>query len=183
MILEWESPGWRYLVTPQADYDEDRFMPGYDDSAWPVGAAAFGNASPGNDFSESTVGQQGFPYWTTPWAPMVSRLYLRRHLPDLQGGEEVTIRVRVDNWAAIWWNGTYLGQTAELVEETRTAVAEPGTNLLALMGFDFGDINYLDAAVEGVQVVRQYPRDVAGLAAGPRLYPPPKARRRYPQQQ
>jgi hypothetical protein len=144
-LLSYQGAGWKYL---QTDYDDPVgqgfFVPGFDDSGWPLGQAAFGA---GACDLMSTV--------ATYWAPDTDLLLRRTFFAA--AAEPLTLFWAVDNDAVIWVNGT---QVADVIHENcpvldefsvvvPPAVLVDGANLLTVRARDRGAYTFFDLRIDG----------------------------------
>lgn len=150
LSVPFSDEGWKYLQvarTDAADYSATSF----DDSAWATGTPPFGSdENGGHDFDL-------YGGYATAWA-LDTRLWVRRTLGP--GITAATVRWRVDNSIAIWWNGQVV--QAEFNDPagglgSPSAIAVPssalgGNNVIAVRATDdaptSGDKCVLDIQVE-----------------------------------
>lgn len=119
-------------------------VPGYDDSAFGTGSAAFGSGS-GCSLTASTA-----------W-PLDTDMLLRRELVFPPGVENVKVAIAIDNAASVYWNGSLVGSTSSggcasqdmLVVDVPNELLVHGANTLAVRGSDFGVVSFLDVEVSG----------------------------------
>lgn len=93
-ILAFQSSGWKYKQITRTDATSYAAA-AYDDSAWPTGAAAFGD---GGDLS-------GSPAHTTLWSKG-TRLWTRRTLSGMLAGADMQANILVDRDVSIYLDGT-----------------------------------------------------------------------------
>jgi uncharacterized repeat protein (TIGR01451 family) len=148
-LVPFTADGWRFKQVPNGG--EPTFQqPGFDDSSFNTGPAPFGN------YSGCT---NEFPPPATNWDGNTDML-LRRSVTVPAGATGVTIRVRVDNNATIYWDGVEVGSSAQncAAQTSHPVPTSPGTHLLAVRGHDFGPPDYLDVSVTAtVGVVNRPP--------------------------
>ncbi|MBZ0270331.1 hypothetical protein K8I85_19435 [bacterium] len=146
-IVPYESQGWRYLQVFPGDPLGDAFMaPGFDDSSWGIGQAAFGNLAQSCPLN-STV--------HTPWGGNLG-LLLRRSFAA-SSNSPVTVYYAIDNVADIWVNGVLVSSAShsgcasldDYSVGVPANVLNEGANLLAVRAIDTGYVSYFDARVEG----------------------------------
>lgn len=149
VILTFEASGWKYLEVGRTD-PTDYSAPGFDDSGWATGTAAFGEFNGGWSGVFPTP-----PAPTTDW-PIKTRLWLRRTIaanPAL----DLNVDVRVEDSATVYLNGVEVGSIpgnnqGATVRVTVPAVDVLSSNVLAIRATDDthslpnGD-SYIDAAV------------------------------------
>lgn len=100
MSIPFESRGWKHLSVGRTDVT-NRSAPGLDDSSWSVAAAPFGASNSPNPHPFGwPVAVSDFPLDTAIWLRRTVKCALNR---------PVTIDVRADNDAYIYWNGTQVG--------------------------------------------------------------------------
>jgi RHS repeat-associated protein/uncharacterized repeat protein (TIGR01451 family) len=140
LSVPYGSGGWRYKVVSHGA--EPGFeQPAYNDSAWAVGTAPFGNA-----------GCAGTPPPVTPW-PLSTDLLVRRALdlnPSTLEGD-LSLKVAIDNDVDVFFNGVLIasndfegcGQEKARFDIPR-ALAVNGANTLAVRAIDRGGLDYLD---------------------------------------
>jgi hypothetical protein len=146
-VLPYQAEGYRYRViglgsTPPAGFEQ----PGFDDSSWPTGAAAFGSG-------------RGCPLAATvrtDWR-LGSELLVRRPFYLAAGAQQVRVMVSIDNdLVAAWLNGTRISglirhEDCPVLDEFRIDVAQellrPGRNLLAVHARDRGGESFFDTRV------------------------------------
>lgn len=107
-LVDFGTPGWSYkqvALTDATDYS----APDFDDSAWTVGQAAFGN--------NTALGPTA-----TLWNVNTS-LWLRRALPN---AADLTITVKVEDNCSVYVNGTLVGTAPPSVDPTEQDWYEPG---------------------------------------------------------
>jgi hypothetical protein len=139
---------WRYVnATPETTVgDVSGFQaPGYDDSAWFVGQAPFGNiAGPlgpdyAGDFSYQT-------YWNEYYDPALRKTIVLSHPVDM------TVELGVDNGFSLWVNGNFVtsadaeGYTWrwEYVFAIPQSFFVPGGNVIAVQLEDHGGATAFD---------------------------------------
>lgn len=120
--------GWKWLQVPFHD-PGDYSDPAFDDSAWADGDAPFGETNPPNDVAE-VFDPYPWPDYSTVWNQN-TQMWARRGV-DVDPGIPVTVSIRLNRTALLWWNGDYRGKTtatehtweipADLVEATNVAV-------------------------------------------------------------
>lgn len=137
LSLDWASPGWKYLTVTNAD-TTDRSGTGYDDTAWTVAPAPFGNGGSGKT-----------PASVTNVFASNAGIWLRR---DVAGnpGSGVDVSVKVDNEAWVYWNGVEIGTTYDV---PTTFNVPPGdvleVNVVAILAHDYAGPTYLDSSLNG----------------------------------
>lgn len=95
VLVDFEDPTWRHLQVARTD-TVDYSSPSYDDSAWPVDPAAFGdNTDPAH--------YPSWPTYTTLWNRN-SKMWVRRPLTPV-AGTDVIITARWDRYLKVYWNG------------------------------------------------------------------------------
>lgn len=147
--IPYGSGGWRYLIAPESD-TVDRSAAGFDDSAWLVGAGPFGD----------TVSAHASMGWITPegtYAATSSTIWIRRSVV-LNPGQTVTLGIRYDGNAAVYWNGILVGSGPDGVASFEvTGSQTEASNILAVRVTDdasdpAGDWTYLDVSVTPLSV-------------------------------
>ena len=181
--VAYGAAGWRYVVvaTPLSgsplgtDPGDPTFAaPGFDDSAWPVGTAPFGN----------NIGVCGTMQGAvTPW-PASTDVLVRRHVVLPRGATNVRITGSVDNDAAVYVNGGLVGVNragncwTDTVDMTVPAdLLNAGDNVVAVRAHDYGVLTYLDVQITYDVAATRSPQEqlaalreaVADLGAGPGL--------------
>lgn len=140
--LDYNSTGWRYLQVA-ADADVPLFhMPGFDDSGWASGQAAFGTST-GCAYNASVK---------TQW-DVGTDILLRHwvHLPA--NAQEVRIHGTVDNDALVYLNGHLLQSVqsgscqTDAIDVVVAREALRCGNLLAIRGHDYGQSTFLDVRI------------------------------------
>lgn len=145
-IVPYQATDWSYRQVANGDPLEAVFMqPGYDDSAWSLGQAAFGGVSYGCPL-ESTV--------HTPWATATDMLLRRWFVAD--PGMALTLHFAVDNDARIWVNGILVAdvvhENCPYLDEWNVPVPAGalvyGANLIAVQAVDRHVTAYFDLRLE-----------------------------------
>lgn len=143
VLVDWLSTGWLYDVVLATD-TTDRSATAFDDSGFSTGQAGFGAGLP---WLDSGVGWGPFNTTWDSTAPGTQRsLWLRRHFGSIDSGTLV-VRVRVDNYAVVYWNGTEIldavnpsgGALPERTVEVPSGLIDPTTNVLAVKADNSGD--------------------------------------------
>lgn len=96
LLLPFGSSGWRYKQIARSDAT-DYSAAAYDDSAWTVGTASFGD---GGDMADGTGGPH-----TTLWS-RATRLWTRRTLSGIDTDADIAMTIRADYSLVIWLDGT-----------------------------------------------------------------------------
>ena len=161
--IDYLTEGYRYLISntdrvfPQSvtDFDE----PGYNDSGWPTGDAAFGFNVPSD--ACSLIAAEGNVNVT--W-PSGTDILLRRPFTIDEETNDATIRVAIDNDIRVFVNGTEITATGGSVNDagfvthdgcptldSRTFYAvdliQPGINWLAIQARDRASSTYVDVEI------------------------------------
>ncbi|MFL5538137.1 MAG: hypothetical protein ACJ8J0_04060 [Longimicrobiaceae bacterium] len=144
-IVPWRDGGYRYLVGPTGVAPGFE-APGYDDSAWSTGAAAFGN---GGDCPD--------PSWVhTPW-PLNSDIVLRKMVVLPAGTASMEVEVMIDNDVQLFVNGYDVtgGMIAHegcadvnyFILHPADVMLQPGANVIAVRARDRGVVSFFDLHV------------------------------------
>ena len=146
IILSYLSPDYRFLVVPFGQGSGFE-QPGFDDSQFDVGNAAFGTG--GFCLLDSTV--------ETVW-PLDTDILLRKTFTLPANASSVSVAVAIDNDVQVFVNGVDvsggLQENEGCAERDRFVFSVPdsllifgGENLLAVRGRDRGVISYIDVEV------------------------------------
>ena len=149
-LVPYQATGWRYVqIGPQdpGQIAEEFFAPGFDDSEWATGRAAFGWVGYGCGEIELTI--------HTHWDASTSMLLRREFFADPL--VPVVIHFAVDNDANIWVNGVLVASVPHafcpVLDEFSVVVPanviQLGSNLIAVQAMDRGGFAYFDARIEG----------------------------------
>lgn len=146
-----ESGGWRYLVTANGG-SEDYSAPGFDDSAWAIGASPF-SSTPGHPFA-ADVGYP--PIQNTVW-PLNTSIWIRG---QFQGDAALgfTAEVFADNFATAWINGSQVLPRTGVISNPSgdlfhhqfvvpQGILVPGTNSIVIKAEDYGSYSYIASRV------------------------------------
>jgi hypothetical protein len=149
-IIPYLSTGYRYAVV---DFDglPGFEQPGFDDSGFSVGDAAFGTG--GYCPLDSTI--------QTEW-PLFTDLLVRKEFTVAAGASPIVVAVAIDNDAQVFINGTDISGGLRVhegcAERDSFLFTIPdavlnfgGTNLLAVRARDRGGLTYFDVEVRGEQ--------------------------------
>jgi hypothetical protein len=99
ILVPFASDGWKWVDVPPAA-DIDYSDPAFDDSAWAVASAPFGDTNP--DFTDPFG--HGWPIYVTTFA-QGTRMWARRVITDADAGFAVTISLRWNRAIHVYWNG------------------------------------------------------------------------------
>jgi hypothetical protein len=99
ILVPFGSSGWKWVDVPPAA-DIDYSDPAFDDSAWAVASAPFGDTNP--DFTDPFG--HGWPIYVTTFA-QGTRMWARRVITDADAGFAVTISLRWNRAIHVYWNG------------------------------------------------------------------------------
>jgi hypothetical protein len=146
IILSYLSPNYRFLVVPFGQGSGFE-QPGFDDSQFDVGNAAFGTG--GFCPLDTTV--------ETAW-PLETDILLRKTFTLPANASSVSVAVAIDNDVQVFINGVDvsggLQENEGCAERDRFVFSVPdrllifgGENLLAVRGRDRGVISYIDVEV------------------------------------
>ncbi len=134
----------RYLVIPTSDMT-DYSAPGFDDSAWPLGLASFGN-SPNAD-----AATHGFPAIPATNWPLSTNLWYRANL-FASPVTDLNVRVYADDGVQLWVNGALVYSYVPIVPTSPVFYHEftipasalvNGQNVLAFKSLEiFGSLSY-----------------------------------------
>jgi RHS repeat-associated protein len=148
-IVPYQAPDWRYLVVPSGGAPSGFQQPGFNDSAFATGTAAFGSGGPCS--LESTV--------ATVW-PTNDEIILRRQVNVSAGSGPIAVIGAFDNDVEVYWNGVLLGSQAHdlcpsqvdfaVLVPPALIEAAPQQNTLAIRVVDRGDYSFADASVIAV---------------------------------
>jgi hypothetical protein len=152
VLVDWQASGWKHLQVATTD-STDRSGTSFDDSSWGTDPAAFARYLTGSH-------PYGYPTAATAW-DAGTRLWLRRPIEVPDGATNVVVKVRVDDEAAVYWNGSLLATVTSViggtvVHEIPVPAPTPGAdNTLAIVATDTvadpstpTNWTYLDARVE-----------------------------------
>ncbi len=164
--LNYLGTGYRYLVVSEGTPPTGFETPGFDDSGWSAGSAAFGFLNPVD--VGCTLLSSGI---NTLW-PANTQILLRRPFTIPGGGSLATVSVAIDNDIKVFVNGTNITSTAEsdgvpvepdedgFIRHEGCASQDSftfdatglgsGVNLLVIQARDRGSSTYVDAKVEAV---------------------------------
>jgi hypothetical protein len=147
-LLPYQSTGYRYKVidlneNPPTGYEE----PGFDDSSWALGNAAFGY-SVGYCSLQTTVG--------TPWQ-LNSRLLIRRSVSIPANSRNVLIKLAIDNDAEdVFFNGTRIGGNFQHIDcphlddyeiSVPQYLVQTGQNIITYRLYDYGGESFFDTRI------------------------------------
>jgi hypothetical protein len=146
-VVPYLSTGYRFLVVPQGGGPSGFEQPGFDDSQFSLGDAAFGSP----DFCplDSTV--------KTPW-PLDTDILLRKAFTLPAGGSAQEVGVAIDNDIQVFVNGVDVSGGLRNSENCafrdrfvfpvpKTLLILGGNNLLAVRARDRGVVSYVDVEV------------------------------------
>lgn len=142
-LLPYLSDGYKYEVVSRGGSTGFE-APGYDDSGWAAGAAAFGTG--GGCPLDNTV--------KTFWPPNTD-LLVRRAITLPANASNVVVSIAIDNDVYVFWNGIAIGSTVHENCATRDTLQltvpasdlQAGSNLLAVRSVDRGGETYFDVQV------------------------------------
>lgn len=148
-VVPWLSSGYKYQQVAwgaAAGFEP----PGYDDSAFPTGAAGFGTQSSPVFRCPLSNPTDAKAVWNVNTDILVRKSFT---LPA--GSANLQVYVAIDNDATVWLNGTQIGSYGNrdcgrrhnTVFTAPASVLVSGTNVLAIRGHDFGGDAYLDVLV------------------------------------
>jgi len=158
-IIPWQAAGYRYSPSDVSGFE----APGFDDSGWNSGPAAFGSATP-STLSCPLDGTVATP-WTLGSNETPSYLLLRHQFTLPSGwSADLMLAIAIDNDIQVFVNGTNLtaNSSSGVAEDgfvthegcasrgssTFTvphALLHAGTNLLAIRARDRGVVSFVDA--------------------------------------
>jgi hypothetical protein len=167
-ILPFLAGGYRYLIGAHG-HTPGFQATSFDDSAWPVGAAGFGEAT----FCGVMNTIQ------THW-PLNTDILLRREFTVPAGATNVRVQAMIDNDVQVWVNGVEVSDGGLLTHEgcaesnlltpwaVPASVLNPsGTNVVAVRARDRGAVAYIDVRVfADVPVVPVVPPTVTPQVSG-----------------
>ena len=147
-LLPYGSDGYRYLIVPNGQTLPGNFSdPGFDDSRWAAGRAAFSN-----DASDC---QKPLPI-ATVWESN-SRLLTRKRVTVPSGASNIEIFIAVDNdIEKVFFNGAevraaYKHSGCPLSDSYSVLIPQhlvkTGENLIAVQAFDFGFYTFFDMRI------------------------------------
>lgn len=154
ILVDYTDTGWKYMnlsLPTGGDLCEIPMgmeLPGFDDSAWPVGGGGFSN-----DIPFQACG--GFPAQTM--YPLNSMMVLRREVTLAAGASGMHIKATYDNGFRAYVNGTPVvactnGEGCDYDRDRTVAVVPDnllltGSNSIVIVGYDTGSFSYLDATI------------------------------------
>lgn len=164
VVLPYQATGWTYQETESSD--TSFFAPGYDDSGWSTGQAAFGDA--GGACSFDVPGNVNTA-WNGP-----TYLDARHHFTVPANTGELQIVGTIDNDATVAINGAVVdtvssGSCAEdTISATVPASALSADNVVAVLAQNEGGPDYLDLQITAIPAAPSRPV-VTGLdpSSGP----------------
>src|ERR1043166_7854722 len=144
-LLPYQASGYRYLIIPAGSAPPAGFeQPGFDDSGWSVGGAAFGNASSGCPL---------LPAIQTDWPPG-TELLVRRVVSAPAGTANLRVVVTINNdIVEPFFNGSLIGGSLSQLGckapdtngiSVRHALAQAGQTLVPLPRRNAGTNNFFD---------------------------------------
>jgi len=148
VLLDYGASGYRYSYddpsTQRTEPNRDFQQPGFDDSAWQTGSAAFGS---GGDCPLQANHH-------TNW-PVLNELFVRRQITIPAGLTRLRVMAEIDNDAIIYFDGTPLGpqishENCPVVDEFRfdyTGALTPGPHTIAAYVKDRGVMSFFDMRV------------------------------------
>lgn len=153
-LLSHQASGYRFQIIPSDASPPSGFEePGFDDTAFETGSAAFGNGGGG---AGDGVDCPLRPTVQSTW-PVDTQLVVRRVVEVPAGATNVRVMVSVDNdIVAVFWDGTRIAEPVEheecpILDEFRFDVSqelvEPGQHLLAVHVRDRGAESFFDARI------------------------------------
>ncbi len=149
-LLPYQADGWRYLQVTPGNPVETLFMaPGFDDSAWSTGRAAFSSGSNGGCPVDATA----HTFWLAYTNMLVRRSFLAR------ASDALILHIGIDNDLKIWLNGrlfyttTHEGCAAldEFNVTVPTGWLVDGLNRIAIQAVDRGGSTFFDMRIESLQ--------------------------------
>lgn len=158
VIVPFEASGWRWKEFPDSD-TADRFAPGFDDSAWVVGKAAFSDQYKLPEYSDAQ-----FPPHSTTLSGANVVVWMRRNIVIPERVTEAVLTVRRDGSVKAYLEGNLVidisdqdvpSWPAESTFTTTVAVT-PGTDLLLAVRLedDLSDPSEsLDATYIDIEVI------------------------------
>jgi hypothetical protein len=148
IVIPYGATDYKYQVVPLGDglgFEQ----PGFDDSAFALGDAAFGTAEgycPLNNPRDVK----------TPW-PSGTDILVRKEFELPPGATNVVVNVAIDNDVSVFVNGYDISSGLQMHElcpsrdsftfAVSDSILQVGTNLLAVRGRDRGTLAYLDVQV------------------------------------
>lgn len=148
VLVPYRDTGWRYKVVPYGSLPGFE-QPGFDDSDFLTGDAAFGTRFGFCPITNPTDVQ-------TEW-PLFTDLLLRKRFTLPAGATDVTVRIGVDNGTQVFINGQDISSGGvskegcaslnDFVFPVPAEILLPGDNLLALRANDYGGVSFVDAEV------------------------------------
>jgi len=148
-VVPYLATGYRYLVVGTGQAPAGFEQPNFDDSAFPVGDAAFGSS--GDCPIASNV--------ITSW-PIRTDIVLRKKFTLPSGATGLKVAVAIDNDIQVFVNGVDISGGLRIHENCTSndsfvfsapdSVLNSGENLVAVLGRDRGIESYLDIQVTAV---------------------------------
>ena len=149
-LVGYQADGWSYAVVAWSDPLRDLFFaPDFDDSAWSIGTAAFGNIGGPACPVSSTV--------ATDW-PANTDLLLRRTF-EADPDSPVTIFWGIDNDSVVYVNGQIVGSAnhggCAVLDAYSAEVPiglldhQTGRNVIAVLAHDYGAVTFCDLRIDG----------------------------------
>jgi surface antigen len=147
-VLPYRSSGYRFSIIGQNETPPGGFeQPGFDDSSWAVGTAAFGH-SVGYCSWGSTI--------ASAW-PVNSRLLVRKSVSLPASSRNVRIKVMIDNdVAGVYFNGVQISNGIQHIEcpvidnyeiSVPDSLVQPGANQITYHLYDYGFEAYFDTRI------------------------------------
>ena len=149
-LLPYQADGWRYLQVSPGNPVEGLFMaPGFDDSAWNTGRAAFSSGSNGGCPVDATA----HTFWLAYTNMLVRRSFLAT------AASALILHIGIDNDLKIWLNGTLFYTTVHegcaALDEFNVPVPAgflvDGMNSIAIQAVDRGGSTFFDMRIESLQ--------------------------------
>jgi hypothetical protein len=164
-VVPYAADGYAYEEVPIGSGAPTFAAVDFDDSAFLVGAAPFGQNASSCSLSTSTA-------WSTN-----TDLLVRRHVPLPAGTNDVTIHIAIDNDITLFWNGTQIGSfvhegcasSGSFTVHVPDALLATGDNVLAARARDRGGVSFLD-----LEVTANQPPDCRSIELDATVLWPPK---------
>lgn len=145
-LVPYQSGGWHFKQVASGDPLQGVFMtPGFDDSGWNTGQAAF--SSGGGCVLDPTA----HTFWLANTNMLVRRAVIA------SASDPIVFHIGIDNDVKIWLNGVFFFTTTHEGCATLDNFNVPvpagllvnGVNVVAIQAIDRGGGTYLDVRIEG----------------------------------